>query len=41
MLGALFGLIIVIFGVVLYFDPDARGVRDKPEAEPVNGEVSQ
>jgi hypothetical protein len=25
MLGTLFGLIIVIFGVVMYFDPQARG----------------
>ncbi|MDA4110521.1 hypothetical protein MHOL44478_25130 [Mycobacterium holsaticum DSM 44478] len=25
MLGTLFGLIIVIFGVVIYFDPEARG----------------
>ncbi len=25
MLGTLFGLIVVIFGVVLYFDPEARG----------------
>jgi hypothetical protein len=24
MLGTLFGLIVVIFGVVLYFDPEAR-----------------
>ena len=25
MLGTLFGLIAVIFGLVLYFDPEARG----------------
>ena len=25
MLGTLFGLIALIFGLVLYFDPDARG----------------
>jgi hypothetical protein len=25
MLGTLFGLIIAIFGLVLYFDPEARG----------------
>jgi len=25
MLGTLFGLIVLIFGVVLYFDPEARG----------------
>lgn len=24
MLGTLFGLIVVIFGVVIYFDPEAR-----------------
>ncbi|MBY0286010.1 MAG: hypothetical protein K2X52_02520 [Mycobacteriaceae bacterium] len=28
MLGTLFGLIIVIFGAVIYFDPDARRPRD-------------
>ena len=27
MLGTLFGLIILIFGLVLYFDPEARGPR--------------
>ena len=25
MLGTLFGLFVVIFGLVLYFDPEARG----------------
>jgi hypothetical protein len=25
MLGTLFGLIILIFGLVIYFDPEARG----------------
>ena len=25
MLGSLFGLIVLIFGLVLYFDPEARG----------------
>lgn len=25
MLGTLFGLIVLIFGLVLYFDPEARG----------------
>ena len=25
MLGTLFGLIVVIFGLVIYFDPEARG----------------
>jgi hypothetical protein len=30
MLGTLFGLIVLIFGVVIYFDPEARGsVRDE------------
>lgn len=28
MLGTLFGLIILIFGVVTYFDPEARRPRD-------------
>lgn len=28
MLGTLFGLIVLIFGVVLYFDPEARGRAD-------------
>lgn len=31
MLGTLFGLIAVIFGVVLYFDPEARGPRQERE----------
>jgi hypothetical protein len=31
MLGTLFGLIILIFGLVLYFDPDAR--RGKTTSE--------
>jgi hypothetical protein len=25
MLGTLFGLIVLVFGLVLYFDPEARG----------------
>lgn len=25
MLGTLFGLIVIIFGLVIYFDPEARG----------------
>ncbi len=25
MLGTLFGLIVLIFGLVIYFDPEARG----------------
>ena len=28
-LGTLFGLIILIFGVVVYFDPEARGEVDR------------
>lgn len=33
MLGTLFGLIILIFGLVIYFDPEARGgaVGGEPE----------
>jgi hypothetical protein len=33
MLGTLFGLIILIFGLVVYFDPEARGaaVGSAPE----------
>ena len=27
MLGTLFGLFVLIFGVVLYFDPEARGAK--------------
>lgn len=31
MLGTLFGLIVLIFGAVYYFDPEARGGdRDEP-----------
>ena len=32
MLGTLIGLIILIVGLVLYFDPEAR--RTRPEAQP-------
>ncbi|BBX03339.1 hypothetical protein [Mycolicibacterium moriokaense] len=33
-LGTLFGLIILIFGLVIYFDPEARGdAGSEPEAE--------
>jgi hypothetical protein len=31
MLGTLFGLIILIFGVVVYFDPEARGSAPREE----------
>ena len=31
MLGTLFGLIILIFGLVLYFDPEARGSTREEE----------
>jgi hypothetical protein len=33
MLGTLFGLIALIFGVVWYFDPEARGSRDDAASE--------
>ncbi len=29
MLGALFGLILLIFGVVAYFDPEARPSKER------------
>lgn len=29
MLGTLFGLIVLIFGVVIHFDPEARQERDQ------------
>jgi hypothetical protein len=29
MLGALFGLIVLIFGVVVYFDPEARPSKER------------
>lgn len=32
MLGTLFGLIVLIVGLVLYFDPEARGAV-RPEVE--------
>lgn len=35
MLGTLFGLIALIVGLVLYFDPEAR--RTPPEAQQVSG----
>ena len=42
MLGTLFGLIILIFGLVLYFDPEARGdARRRPEAQPVTDEADR
>lgn len=31
MLGTLFGLIALIFGVVVYFDPEARGGEPRDE----------
>ena len=38
MLGTLFGLIILIFGVVIYFDPEASGgaIGSEPEAGSAN-----
>ncbi|MFI5507268.1 hypothetical protein ACIA48_07350 [Mycobacterium sp. NPDC051804] len=41
MLGTLFGLIILIFGVVTYFDPEARGPRPTPESAPVGDEADR
>ena len=36
MLGTLFGLIVLIFGLVVYFDPEARGViRSRPDVVPM------
>lgn len=32
MLGTLFGLIVVIFGAVIYFDPEARRPREEQTA---------
>ena len=32
MLGTLFGLIILIFGLVFYFDPEARGPKTGADA---------
>jgi hypothetical protein len=29
MLGALFGLIVLIFGVIVYFDPEARPSKER------------
>lgn len=31
MLGTLFGLLVLIFGLVLYFDPEARGEKTVTE----------
>jgi hypothetical protein len=31
MLGTLFGLIVAIFGLVLYFDPESRGASDEQD----------
>jgi hypothetical protein len=33
MLGTLFGLIVVIFGLVLRFDPEARGPAKREEPD--------
>ncbi len=41
MLGTLFGLIILIFGVVIYFDPEARGARRTPDAAPMDDEADR
>jgi hypothetical protein len=29
MLGTLFGLIVLVFGLVVYFDPEARGTTEE------------
>ena len=39
MLGTLFGLIVLIFGLVLYFDPEARGGAGE-ESRPMNTEMT-
>lgn len=36
MLGTLFALIILVFGLVWYFDPEARGPRTVNGANPEN-----
>jgi hypothetical protein len=36
MLGTLFGLIILIFGLVWYLDPEARGPRTVNDVTPEN-----
>ncbi len=44
MLGTLFGLIIIIFGLVMYFDPEARrsvGDERLREEQPASGEQNQ
>jgi hypothetical protein len=43
MLGTLFGLIILIFGLVVYFDPEARAgaVGVGPETPAVNDEADR
>ena len=33
MLGTLFGLIVLIFGLVVYFDPEARGSASEARNE--------
>ncbi len=39
MLGTLFGLIALVFGLVLRFDPEARGTR-KRRGRPMNTEMT-
>ena len=42
MLGTLFGLIILIFGLVVYFDPEARGgAGSRPDAVSTSGEADR
>lgn len=39
MLGTLFGLIVLIVGLVLYFDPEAR--RTPPASQPAAGSEAE
>lgn len=42
MLGTLFGLIILIFGLVVYFDPEVRGGTGRqPEDVPMSDEADR
>ncbi|MCV7300388.1 hypothetical protein H7J93_12180 [Mycobacterium barrassiae] len=41
-LGTLFGLIILIFGLVIYFDPEARGkAPSEPETQTASDEAGR
>jgi hypothetical protein len=41
MLSTLFGLIVLIFGLVLYFDPEARRPASRAPTRDVSEEVSR